>query len=79
MDSDYTISLGVEPANLEPAFSADGTLVHIVAAVGVGVCVVGVGWVWACLVGMAAQVPWSALLQVLACMSVVLHYFPLKS
>ena len=49
------------------------------AVVGLGVCVFGVCWVWACLVGMAAQVPLSVLPQVLACMSVVLHYFPLKS
>ena len=28
---------------------------------------------------MAPKVPWSALLQVLACMSVVLHYFALDS
>ena len=54
------------------------TLVHIVSAVGFGVWVFGDGWGWACLVGMATQVPWSVLLQVLACMSVVLHYFPLS-
>ena len=34
---------------------------------------------WVCLVGMASQVPWFVLPQVLACMSVVLHYFPLIS
>ena len=39
----------------------------------------GVGGIWACLVGMASQVPWFVLPQVLACMSVVLHYFPLIS
>ena len=67
------------PANLKPYLSADGTLVRILAVVGFSVCVFGVCWVWACLVGMAAQVPLSVPLQVLACMSVVLHYFPLKS
>ena len=67
------------PANLKPSLSADGTLVHILAVVGFSVCVFGVCWGGACVAGMAAQVPLSALLQVLACMSVVLHYFPLKS
>ena len=60
------------------AIPAVWTLVHIVSAVGFGVGVFGDGWGWACLVGMATQVPWSVLLQVLACMSVVLHYFPLS-
>ena len=50
---------------------------RIVSSVGFCVWVFGVGWVWARLVGMATQVPWSVLLQVLVCMSVVLHYFPL--
>ena len=59
------------------ALPAVWTLVHIVSAVGFGVWVFGVGWVWPRLVGMATQVPWSVLLQVLVCMSVVLHYFPL--
>ena len=54
------------------------TLVHIVSAVGVGVWVFGNGWGWACLVGIATQVPWSMLLQVPPSMSVVLHYSPLN-
>ena len=63
----------------QPIYLAGGTLVHIAAAVRFRVGVLGVRWVWACLVGMIAQVPWSVLPQVLACMSVVLHYFPLNS
>ena len=49
------------------------------AVVGFSVCVFGVCWGGAGLAGMVAQVPLSVLLLVLACMSVVLHYFPLKS
>ena len=49
------------------------------AVVGFSVCVFGVCWGGAGLAGMVAQVPLSVLLMVLACMSVVLHYFPLKS
>ena len=60
------------------AIPAVWTLVHIVSAVGFGVWVLGNGWGWACLVGMATQVPWSVLPQVLACMSVVFHYSPLS-
>ena len=87
MDSDYLTLLRAEPVTISELvwssqtslYLAGGTLVHIVAAVGFRAGVLGVRWVWACLVGMVAQVPWSALPQVLACMSVVLHYFPLNS
>ena len=87
MDSDYLNLLRTEPVTIsEPVWSSQtsiylvgGTLVHIVAAVGFRAGVLGVRWVWACLVGMVAQVPWSALPQVPVCMSAVLHYFPLNS
>ena len=67
------------PANLKLSLSADRTLVHILAVVGFSVCMFGVCWGGAGLAGMVAQVPLSVLLLVLACMSVVLHFFPLKS
>ena len=86
MDSDYLILLRIEPVTISELvwssqtslYLADGTLVHIAAAVGFRVGVLGVCWVWACLVGMVAQVPRSVLPRVPACMSVVLHYFPLS-
>ena len=87
MDSDYLTLLRAEPVTISELvwssqtslYLADGTPVHIAAAVRFRVGVLGVCWVWACLVGMVAQVPWSALPQVLACMSVVLHYLPLNN